>query len=39
MVSKEAVVFYGLMLNLEEKCLHFLNCLLDLCYNEYNKSL
>jgi len=26
MVSKETVVFYGLMLNLEEKCLHFLNC-------------
>jgi len=38
MVSKEAVVFYGLILNLEEKILYFFICLLELCYNEYNKS-
>ncbi|BBP10184.1 hypothetical protein UKS_13860 [Streptococcus sp. 116-D4] len=40
MVSKEAVVFfYRMMANLEEKCLHFLIGLLNLCYNEYNKNV
>ena len=36
---KKLSFFNRMMANLEEKCLHFLIGLLNLCYNEYNKNV